>query len=80
MLNTGKVLIMAGSGNNKGNFRAGRFESEVFNPATNTFKKIKTPYDMFCSGHLILPDGNVLIAGGPRATRCSPARSGPPPG
>jgi hypothetical protein len=64
MLNTGKVLIMAGSGNNIGNFRAGRFVSEVFNPANNTFKEIKTPYDMFCSGHIILPDGNVLIAGG----------------
>ena len=64
MLNTGKVLIMAGSGNNIGNFRAGRFVSEVFNPANNTFKNIKTPYDMFCSGHFILPDGNVLIAGG----------------
>jgi len=64
MLNTGKVLIMAGSGNDIGNFRAGRFVSEVFNPANNTFKKIPTPYDMFCSGHFILPDGNVLIAGG----------------
>ena len=64
MLNTGKVLIMAGSGNDKGNFEAGRFESVVYDPAGNTFKKIKTPYDMFCSGHLILPDGNVLIAGG----------------
>jgi hypothetical protein len=80
MLNTGKVLIMAGSGNNKGNFRAGRFELEVFNPANNTFTKVKTPYDMFCSGHLILPDGNVLTAGGRRATRCSGARSSPPPG
>ena len=64
MLNTGKVLIMAGSGNDIGNFRAGRFESVVFDPANNTFKKIPTPYDMFCSGHYILPDGNVLIAGG----------------
>ena len=31
---------------------------------TNKFKKIKTPSDMFCGGHVILPDGNVLIAGG----------------
>jgi hypothetical protein len=53
MLNTGKVLIMAGSGNDIGNFRAHRFESVVFNPANNTFKKIPTPYDMFCSGHSI---------------------------
>src|ERR1700761_5224532 len=65
MLNTGKVLIMAGSGNNIGNFRAGRFVSEVFDPANDTFKKVPTPYDMFCSGHFILPDGNVLIAGVP---------------
>jgi hypothetical protein len=64
MLNTGKVLIMAGSGNDIGNFNAGRFESLVYNPADNTFKKIKTPYDMFCSGHFILPNGDVLIAGG----------------
>ncbi len=64
MLNTGKVLIMAGSGNDIGNFDAGRFESIVYDPANDTFKKIHTPYDMFCSGHLILPDGKVLIAGG----------------
>ncbi len=64
MLNDGKVLIMAGSGNDIGNFNAGKFESEIYNPANNTFKLIKTPYDMFCSGHYILPDGNVLIAGG----------------
>jgi hypothetical protein len=64
LLNTGKVLIMAGSGNSVGNFNAGRFESILWNPANNTFKKLKTPYDMFCGGHLILPDGKVLIAGG----------------
>jgi len=64
LLNTGKVLIMAGSGNSVGNFNAGRFESIVWNPANNSFKKIKTPDDMFCGGHLILPDGKVLIAGG----------------
>lgn len=64
LLSSGKVLVMAGSGNNIGNFNAGRFESELYDPVNNTFKKLKTPYDMFCSGHFILPDGNVLIAGG----------------
>ena len=64
LLNTGKVLIMAGSGNSVGNFDAGKFESIVWNPANDSFKKIKTPYDMFCGGHVILPDGKVLIAGG----------------
>lgn len=64
MLYTGKVLIMAGSGNSVGNFNAGRFESLIWDPTTNTFKKIRTPTDMFCGGHAILPDGKVLIAGG----------------
>jgi hypothetical protein len=73
MLNTGKVLIMAGSGNNIGNFNAGKFESEIYNPANNTFKKIPTPYDMFCSGHYILPDGNVLIAGGTKRYEVLPS-------
>ena len=66
MLYTGKVLIMAGSGNNEGNFAAGRFESVLWDPSTNKFTKLKTPSDMFCGGHVILPDGNVLIAGGTR--------------
>ena len=64
LLYTGKVLIVAGSGNNQGNFNAGRFESLIWNPATNTFKLIHTPSDMFCGGHAFLPDGKLLIAGG----------------
>lgn len=64
LLYTGKVLIVAGSGNNEGNFNAGRFESIVWNPANNTFKLIRTPSDMFCGGHTFLPDGKLLIAGG----------------
>ena len=64
LLYTGKVLIVAGSGNNVGNFNAGRFKSMVYNPANNTFKMIHTPSDMFCGGHTYLPDGKLLIAGG----------------
>ena len=64
LLYTGKVLIVAGSGNNQGNFNAGRFESVVWNPANNTFKLIHTPSDMFCGGQEFLPDGKLLIAGG----------------
>ncbi len=64
LLRTGKVLIIAGSGNNQGNFDAGRFESVLYDPGKDTFKKIRTPYDMFCGGQVVLPDGRVLIAGG----------------
>ncbi|MBV9195357.1 MAG: DUF1929 domain-containing protein [Solirubrobacterales bacterium] len=64
MLHTGKVLIMAGSGNDAAEFAAGKFVSVIWNPANNSFKKITTPTDMFCGGHVILPDGKVLIGGG----------------
>jgi hypothetical protein len=64
LLDTGKVLIIAGSGNNRALFKAGTFKSLVWNPATNKFKLIHTPSDMFCGGHAFLPDGKLLIAGG----------------
>jgi hypothetical protein len=64
LLYTGKVLIIAGSGNDRGNFDAGRFESLLWDPQTDNFKLIKTPVDMFCGGHAFLPDGKLLIAGG----------------
>jgi hypothetical protein len=64
LLYTGKVLIIAGSGNDVGNFEAGTFESILWDPKTDEFKKIATPADMFCGGHAFLPDGKLLIAGG----------------
>ncbi len=64
LLYTGKVLIIAGSGNNRGAFAAGTFKSIVWNPENDHFKMIHTPSDMFCGGHAFLPDGKLLIAGG----------------
>jgi Domain of unknown function (DUF1929) len=64
LLYTGKVLIIAGSGNDEADFKAGTFKSIVWDPSTNTFKQIPTPSDMFCGGHFELPDGKLLIAGG----------------
>jgi hypothetical protein len=64
LLYTGKVLIIAGSGNSVGNFEAGKFESLLWDPKNDEFKKIATPVDMFCSGHAFLPNGKLLIAGG----------------
>jgi hypothetical protein len=64
LLNNGKVLMMAGSGNDPMMFAAGTFTSAVYDPVANTFQQIPTPSDMFCSGHVQLPDGRVLILGG----------------
>ncbi|MEV6972375.1 kelch motif-containing protein [Kitasatospora sp. NPDC093806] len=66
LLRTGKVLIIAGSGNNQRNFDAGTFKSLLWDPAQNTYKLIPTPADMFCGGHTALPDGRMLVAGGTR--------------
>ncbi|MFD5635809.1 galactose oxidase-like domain-containing protein [Streptomyces sp. NPDC127077] len=67
VLNNGKVLLIAGSGNSEENFAAGTFTSAVYNPATGSYKVIPTPKDMFCSGHVQLADGRVLVLSGNKA-------------
>jgi hypothetical protein len=64
LLNTGNVLLVAGSGNNANSFAAGTFTSAVYNPVKGTFQIIPTPDDFFCAGHAQLPNGNVLVLGG----------------
>jgi Domain of unknown function (DUF1929) len=64
LLHNGDVLIMAGSGNNQAFFNAGTFKTLLLNPVTMKEKLIHTPWDLFCAGHIELPDGNILIAGG----------------
>ncbi|GAB2861421.1 hypothetical protein GCM10022221_71530 [Actinocorallia aurea] len=64
LLHNGKVLMIAGSGNGAGRFDKGQFVSKVYNPKTNKFTNVKTPYDMFCAGHVQLPDGRVLVLSG----------------
>lgn len=64
LLRTGKVLIVAGSGNDEEHFDAGTFDTVLWDPEAGTFKKIDTPEDFFCGGHAALPDGRLLIAGG----------------
>ncbi|MBO8201020.1 galactose oxidase-like domain-containing protein [Streptomyces smyrnaeus] len=64
LLHTGKVLLVAGSGNDAKNFKAKSFRTVLWDPAKNTFKNIPTPNDLFCSGHNQLPDGKLLVAGG----------------
>ncbi|MBD1537740.1 DUF1929 domain-containing protein [Arthrobacter sp. S13_S34] len=64
LLQDGRILVIAGSGNDEGNFRAGEFTTHVWNPTTGEMTEISTPEDMFCAGHVTLADGRVLIQGG----------------
>ncbi|MEU6733836.1 kelch motif-containing protein [Streptomyces physcomitrii] len=64
LLHTGKILLVAGSGNNQENFDAKKFETRLWDPEKRTIKSIPTPVDLFCTGHTQLPNGNLLIAGG----------------
>jgi hypothetical protein len=64
LLYNGDVLIMAGSGNDQAFFNAGTFKTLLLNPETMQMKVIPAPWDLFCAGHIELPDGNILIAGG----------------
>lgn len=64
LLHTGKILLVAGSGNDQKNFDAKKFDTVLWDPVKNTFKNIHTPKDLFCTGHTQLPDGKLLVAGG----------------
>lgn len=70
-LPTGKVLLVAGSGNieedfnkyhNEGQIQA--LKTAVLDPETLDIKLVTTPADLFCAGHALLQSGNLLIAGG----------------
>lgn len=64
LLHTGKILLIAGSGNDADNFDAKKFDTRIWDPVKGTIKKIPTPTDLFCTGHTQLANGNLLIAGG----------------
>jgi hypothetical protein len=67
LLTDGRILMIAGSGNDENAFDAGEFTASVFDPVGETFTSIPVPYDMFCAGHIMLPNGKVLLAGGTSA-------------
>jgi hypothetical protein len=67
MMYNGKVLLVAGSGNDTTEFAHGTFRTAVYDPARGTITQIPTPVDLFCSGHVQLPDGKVLVLGGNKA-------------
>ncbi len=61
LLNTGKVLIVAGSGNvpAETNYRAA-----VWDPQAGSIVTQPVAWDMFCNGMVVLPDGRPFINGG----------------
>lgn len=64
LLYTGKILLSAGSGNNLDNFDAKSFRLVVWDLVENTFDEVRTPADLFCTGHIHLADGRLLFGGG----------------
>ena len=53
LLTTGRVLTWGLAGS-----------PQVWDPATGQFTEVGSPVELFCSGHSLLPDGRVLVAGG----------------
>jgi hypothetical protein len=62
VLRGGNLLAIAGSGNVPGGARRGY----VLNPYTCSFQRLSLPSDFFCSVHVPLPNGKILMAGGTR--------------
>jgi hypothetical protein len=61
LLRTGKVLIVAGSGNVA---TETFYQAAVWDPQTDSLVTQQLSWDMFCNGMVTLPDGRVLINGG----------------
>jgi Domain of unknown function (DUF1929)/IPT/TIG domain len=61
MMHNGKVLLVAGSGNDPSNTK---LQAAVWDPQAGTINVQTTPWDMFCNGMVVLPDGRPFIVGG----------------
>ncbi len=58
-LPTGKLMMWPGDDGISGN------DPHLFDPATGIVTQLALPgYDVFCSGHSLLPDGRLFVAGG----------------
>jgi galactose oxidase-like protein len=61
LMNTGKVLVVSGSGNDPDNKR---FLAAVWDPTAGTIRTFRIGWDMFCNGMAVLPNGKPFILGG----------------
>ncbi|GAA4796909.1 kelch motif-containing protein [Actinomycetospora chlora] len=64
LLPSGKVLLIAGSGNKEDLFATKALKSLLYDPRDGSMRMIPVPDDMFCGGQTLLPDGRLLVAGG----------------
>ena len=64
LLRTGNVLIVSGSGNVSGNKT---YTAALWNRQAGTITVQTVPFDMFCNGMVILPDGRPFVLGGTEA-------------
>ena len=61
----GKILLIAGSGNNSAVFEAGTFKAYLWDPAAGALEPLNNvPHDMFCAGHMLMSNGQGIAAGG----------------
>lgn len=67
VMKNGKVLLIAGSGNDVSNFTNGVFKHSIWDPVSGVFEVMDSPVDMFCAGHVTLADGRILIQGGTKS-------------
>ena len=61
LMNTGEVLIVAGSGNVASETF---WQAAVWDPLSQTFQTQAIAWDMFCNGMVVLHDGRVFSNGG----------------
>ena len=71
LLRTGKFLLIAGSGNVASDHVIKNFKAYLWDPSTDALTSVPVPYDAFCAGHLVDPNGDVLVFGGTSAYRTS---------
>ncbi|HZR28153.1 MAG TPA: galactose oxidase-like domain-containing protein [Terriglobales bacterium] len=64
LMHNGKILLVAGSGNNANNLGSGILKSAVLDPQSGAISVQQQGWDMFCEGMTVLPDGRVFVAGG----------------
>jgi hypothetical protein len=61
LLRTGKVLVIAGSGNDP---KVHVYKAAVWDPITGAIVVQELLWDLFCNGMSFLPDGRALIVSG----------------